>query len=261
MRGIKRKPKNTVKQVPTSEMSDNARKQPSTDHLTGEANRIRAVYEKRTHRSVYSMFEPAQLLATQERERKLLKLLARFRPSPDLHEARILEIGCGSGSWLRELVRWGARPENICGIDLLPVRITEAKRLCPLSVSLFCRDAVDLHDLPGSFDLILQSTVFSSILQAEMKQQIACEMLRVLSPRGLIVWYDFHVNNPANPDVRGVTMGEIKKLFPQCQIYVERLTLAPPLGRPIARISYSLYSFLSTLKVLNTHYLGIIRKV
>ncbi len=207
------------------------------------------------------MFEPAQLLATQERERKLLSILSRRGFSSALEQAKILEIGCGSGFWLRDFVRWGARPENILGIDLLPERIVEAKRLCPSGISLFCQSAVDLSDLPGPFDLILQSTVFTSILQAEMKHQIAAEMMRALSPRGLIIWYDFCVSNPANDDVRGVTKREIKTLFPECDIYLERLTLAPPLGRPVARVSNSLYIALSTLKILNTHYLGTIKRV
>jgi SAM-dependent methyltransferase len=130
--GIRRKRNNTVKQVPTSDASDNSStSQPSTDSLAREAGRIRAAYGKRTRRSVYSMFEPAQLLATQERERKLLKLLARCGLSSALEEVRILEIGCGSEFWLRELVRWGARPENIFGVDLLSDRIAYAKRLCP----------------------------------------------------------------------------------------------------------------------------------
>ena len=36
-----------------------------------------------------------------------------------------------------------------------------------------------------------------------MKQAVAEEMLRVLKPQGLILWYDYHVNNPWNKDVRG----------------------------------------------------------
>jgi hypothetical protein len=34
-------------------------------------------------------------------------------------------------------------------------------------------------------------------------------MVRVLKPEGLILWYYYHVNNPSNPDVRGVKCREI----------------------------------------------------
>jgi hypothetical protein len=43
-------------------------------------------------------------------------------------------------------------------------------------------------------------------------------------------------------------------------IHLEKLTLAPPIGRRVARINYSMYGALSALRVLNTHYLGIIMK-
>jgi hypothetical protein len=32
-----------------------------------------------------------------------------------------------------------------------------------------------------------------------MKQQMAAEMLRVVKREGLILWYDYHVNNPGTP--------------------------------------------------------------
>ena len=54
-------------------------------------------------------------------------------------------------------------------------------------------------------------------------------MIRVVKNEGMILWYDYHVNNPWNPDVRGVKKQEILRLFPSCQIRVQRTTLAPPL--------------------------------
>jgi len=41
-----------------------------------------------------------------------------------------------------------------------------------------------------------------------MKKKIAGEMLRVLKPSGFILWYDYHMNNPKNPDVRGLRKGD-----------------------------------------------------
>ncbi|HEV7218381.1 MAG TPA: class I SAM-dependent methyltransferase [Terriglobales bacterium] len=177
-----------------------------------------------------------------------------------LEERRILEVGCGTGSWLRELVRWGALPENIVGIDLLPDRIAEAKLLCPSGIRLICGNAEKLQFSDGAFDVVLQSTVFTSILNDGMKIQIAREMLRVLRPGGMIMWYDFTVDNPWNPDVRGIPRREIKQLFPACRFEFERLTLAPPLGRRIARMSSFLHRTLSAIKLFDTHCLAIIQK-
>ncbi|MBI4686396.1 MAG: hypothetical protein HY756_01215 [Nitrospirae bacterium] len=56
-------------------------------------------------------------------------------------------------------------------------------------------------------------------------------MRRVLKPDGIILWYDYHMNNPKNPDVRGVKKNEIFEMFPDCSIDLNRTTLAPPVAR------------------------------
>ena len=227
--------------------------------LSLELQRIEQAYSRRQSGSRYTAFDPAYRLAVEEREGQVLQLL-RTNCYASLENTKILDVGCGTGAWLRDFVRWGARPENLCGVDLLPARITEARELCPAAVTLKCQDATSLDVPDESFDLVLQSTVFTSILNANVKQLLAREMLRVLRKRGLILWYDFHVNNPWNPDVRGVRREEIAWLFPGCNISLQRLTLAPPLGRWVAPISPALYRGLSRIKPLCTHYVGAITK-
>jgi hypothetical protein len=88
----------------------------------------------------------------------------------NLQERKILEVGCGAGFWLREIIKWGANPSNLTGIDLIPDRIAHAKILCPAAVTLRCGNAEDLDFPDASFDLILQSTVFTSILSYKMSK-------------------------------------------------------------------------------------------
>jgi ubiquinone/menaquinone biosynthesis C-methylase UbiE len=221
-----------------------------------EEVRLQEVYSKRRGDDIrYSWFS----LIIQERERRLLALLSRYGCAP-LNTKKILEVGCGSGYWLREFIKWGARPENITGIDLLDHRIAEARQLCPAAVDVRCGSAAQLALPDAIFDVVIQSTVFTSILDAEMKQQIASEMLRVVKSDGLIVWYDYHVNNPWNPDVRGVKKKEIHRLFPGCRIELRRITLAPPLARWIAPRSWFMAHLLKRIPVFCTHYIGIIKK-
>ena len=177
-----------------------------------------------------------------------------------LEEQKILEVGCGTGHWLGELIKWGASPENLTGIDLFSERLATGWSTLTAKVGLVQANATHLPLSTGAFDLVLQSTVFTSILDAAMKQAVAREMLRVLKPRGLILWYDYHRNNPWNKDVRGVKKGEIHDLFPGCRIQLQRVTLAPPLTRLLAPYSFLLCAILEKLLIFNTHYLGVIRK-
>jgi SAM-dependent methyltransferase len=229
------------------------------DRLAAETRRIKAAYGRRQCGDLYSWFNPGQMFLLQERERRVIDLLRHLGLSR-LEGQKILEVGCYTGHWLGEFIKWGARPENLTGIDLFLEHLVEARSIQSPMVGLVQANAAYLPFAPGTFDLVLQSTLFTSILDPAMKQAVAREMVRVLKPEGLILWYDYHANNPWNKDVRGVKGAEIRKLFPGCRIKLQRVTLAPPLARRLAPYSYLLCSFLEKLLFLNTHYLGIIRK-
>lgn len=238
-----------------------------------EIERILGEYARRD-RSIpadyYLPTNPAALFMAQERTRVILRMLddAGFLP---LSRHSLLEIGCGSGNWLAEFEMAGVQRARIAGIELNPERASAAKaRFAALSdatgsivaagADIRNGDATRLPWSDGAFDLVLQSTVFSSILDAEMRSAIAAEMLRVLSPGGAIIWYDFFVNNPWNTAVRGVGAAEIRTLFPGCHVSLHRVTLAPPLARRIVPRSWTVAHVISRLRLLNTHYAGIIRR-
>ena len=91
--------------------------------------RIMAAYARRKHlvpADRYSYFDRGSLLLVQSRERHALQLLAEQGCRP-LDRKKIVEVGCGTGSWLRDFIRWGARPENLAGVDLLPDSLAEAR--------------------------------------------------------------------------------------------------------------------------------------
>jgi len=224
-----------------------------------EEARIREAYARRQEDGRYSWFNEGHLFIVQSRERRVLALLKRLGCVP-LDKRRVLEIGCGTGYWLREFIKWGARPENIVGVELLPSRVAEVKRLCPGTVNITCGNAAKLEFGADTFDLVLQSMVFTSILDQEMRHQVATEMLRVVKQDGLILWYDYHVKSPSNPDVRAVRKREIYHLFAGCRIELERITLAPPVARLIAPYSWLASYLLERIPWLCTHYLGVIRK-
>jgi ubiquinone/menaquinone biosynthesis C-methylase UbiE len=224
-----------------------------------EETRIDEVYRRRSASQRYSWFDKGHVFTLQQLERRLLSAIRRFGVAP-LHSTKILEVGCGNGYWLREFVKWGASPENVTGVELLRSRVTLARKLCPKGVKVQHENAAQISFADASFDLVFQATVFTSILDSRLKTRVAAEMLRVLRQDGLILWYDFHVNNPRNPDVRGVKKREIANLFPGCRIKLGKITLAPPVVRLLAPHSWTLCELLEAVPWLCTHYLGVIRK-
>jgi SAM-dependent methyltransferase len=227
------------------------------ERWAGEEVRIRGAYGRRTDHSRYSWFNRAHLLAMQEVEEAMLAALARHGRAR-LDDVDLLDVGCGKGGWLREFVKFGAQPHRLHGVDLLPDRIDEARRLCPMGTVLRCASATTLEFETARFDIVLQSMLFTSVLDPTMRQRIAAEMLRVVKPDGLIIWYDYYVSNPQNADVRAVSKRELRRLFPGCAIDLQRITLAPPLARRIAPRSRAVWSMLRAIPWLRTHYLAVI---
>jgi SAM-dependent methyltransferase len=227
--------------------------------LAAEERRIRATFAQRRTGHRYAWSTPAHVFIMQGIERRLLPLLAA-NGMGSLSGKCILEIGCGTGHWLREFVKWGAHPDDIVGMDLLADRVGEARALCPEGVQLFRGSAAALPLPAASFDLVAQFTVFTSILEPDLKRRVALEMLRVVKPTGLILWYDFFLNNPKNVNVRGIAGREIQRLFPGCSVSLRRATLAPPLTRRVASRSWLACSLLEGIPLLRSHFLGVIRK-
>jgi ubiquinone/menaquinone biosynthesis C-methylase UbiE len=230
--------------------------------LTPDLDRIRTEYADRARRlagsNIYSPFNIAHLFAIQNRQRAVLDILRRHGYCT-LEGKRILELGCGRGGVLHELLGFGASPELLHGTDLLPDRAASAHRLLPHS-AITCADGQHLPYKSESFDLMLQCTVFSSVLDRDVKRNLAKEMLRVLKPDGVILWYDFWLN-PINKQTKGIRPSEVRQLFPDCRYEVRRITLAPPLARRLASRSWLVCSMLESLKLFNTHYLIAIRPV
>ena len=179
----------------------------------------------------------------------------------NLHSMRILDIGCGNGFWINEFIKWGADPSNITGVDVDPRCVQTAITNTAKTVTLQCANGSSLPTEDNSYDIVLQSTLFTSVLDTDTRTRIASEMMRVLDQKGFILWYDFHVNNPNNSAVRRVSRSEIRRLFPACHVTLKSITLAPPLARLVAPWSVTLCHILEAFRPLCTHYVGCIRKI
>jgi SAM-dependent methyltransferase len=219
-----------------------------------ELDQIAARYARRGQGDRYSLLRPEVWQMWQERQRALLHLLATRPGTPA--DWRAAEVGCGAGGNLLDLLRLGLLPAHLTGIELLSERLTAARAALPEGVRLLAGDASTADVTPGSQDLVLQSTVFSSILDDALQQRVADAMWRWLKPGGAVVWYDFTVNNPRNPDVRGVPLARVRELFPQGRFTARRVTLAPPLARAVP----AAYPVFNLIPWLRTHRLVLIDK-
>jgi SAM-dependent methyltransferase len=218
-----------------------------------------ARYARRIAPERYSFLQPDVWQAVQERQRAMLGFFKRAGWTT-LADKPAVEVGCGAGGNLQELLRLGFVPERLTGIELLPERAAHARHVLPAALHLIEGDARQAEIAPGSQDLVLHSTVFSSLLDAATRTALAAAMWRWLAPGGAVLWYDFTVDNPRNPDVRGVPLDEVRALFPQARISARRVTLAPPLARAVCRLSPSLYPLLNAVPLLRTHVLAWIEK-
>lgn len=203
----------------------------------------------------YSVFNGAALAALQQRQRVMLSLMKAHGWS-SLAGRHILDVGCGSGGPLLDYLRFGADPALLGGIELLPQRWAQARASLPASVSLWQADALAVPVPPQSQDLVSQFTVFSSILDESVQAALAQAMWSWVKPGGAVLWYDFTVDNPRNPDVRGVPLRRLRALFPQGGLSVRRVTLAPPLAR---RLPNACRAWLDW-PVLRTHVLAWVAK-
>lgn len=225
-----------------------------------EAERIARVYRDlhTTAGARWDLRNRGNALILAERRRFTRRLLERAGWIP-LTERRVLEVGSGGGSELAWLLELGASPSKLVGVDLLPDRVAEARSAYPrLEFQAANAEHLDFPD--GSFDLVMALTVFSSILDPSMARNVASEIHRVLRVGGGMLWYDVRYNNPANHDVRGVSLQRVREMFPLLKGELFTITVLPPFARRLGPLTAALYPAMARVPPLRSHLIGLLRK-
>jgi ubiquinone/menaquinone biosynthesis C-methylase UbiE len=224
-----------------------------------EIERIREEYQARdrTIPPDFYAWHREEIQYWQARTARVCARLLHESGAFPIADASIADVGCGNGHWLLEFLQWGAVPANLHGIDLVAERIAYARERLP-GADLRWGDAGHLPWPDDSFDLVMQFTVFSSILDTRVQTGVAAEMLRVVRPGGRILWYDCRYSHPSRVAVRGLNRNDIRKLFPSCSIRFATTTLVPPLSRVIARRSWAMAAAIEGLRFTCTHLAAVI---
>jgi len=226
-----------------------------------EQDRIKDVY-RRWHGGAaldrYAWHRPEILQQVAARSRAFADLLSAS-VGGDLSNLRILDVGCGTGGFLRQLIDWGADPGKLTGTELQQDRLDYARHFTAEGVSwrLGTLDSMGLHN----FDLVTAQTVFSSVLDPALRRELAEQMWRALRPGGWCLVFDFRYDNPRNRNVRKVTRAELASWWPGERSRYRSLMLAPPIHRLLARAPWMASDLLTAIAPpLRSHFMYMVQK-
>lgn len=222
--------------------------------MSDEVNKIKERYQKRKQHS-FSQYSTYTNFIVKKRQKKYKGIIcSKF---DDVSRLKLIEIGAGGGGNLDFFKELEILPQNIYANELLEDRVQVLEKYHN-DVHILPGDAIQIDsNLDNYFDVVFQSTVFTSILDIEFKKTLADKMWKLLKPGGIILWYDFQFDNPKNKDVKGVKKKEIIQLFPQAKKFdFSKTTLAPPIGRRVGK----LYPIFNGFPFLKTHLIAVIEK-
>jgi SAM-dependent methyltransferase len=231
------------------------------DQPLSEQERIRSVYQAwlaQEHIAAYAWNRPDVIEQDAARQRVTGALLATTL-GPDLRYARIVDVGCGSGGFLRRLIEWGADPSRLAGTEYQPERLALARLRSAPGVHWHLGDLDFAAD--ASFELAVANTVFSSILDDAARARLAAAMWRTVMPGGWCMVFDLRYNNPRNKQVRKVDWRQLQQFWPSPVQRYQTLLLAPPIARRLVRAPRLVSELLVTLApVLRSHFIYMARK-
>lgn len=217
--------------------------------VDAERLRIQAAYARRPDESRYDPRRADQVALAATRARVWGAALLRKGPL-----GTVVEVGCGTGAVTRWAAEIGAR--TVLGIDVQAPRLRRAHRQNP-AISYAVADGRAIPLRTGAVDVVVCSTLFSSVLEDRVASAIATEIDRVLAADGVVCWFDFFRGNPTNPDVRGVARADVERLFPGFRADLERVVLAPPIARRCIRHP-RVAALLESIPLLRTHLAGVL---
>lgn len=166
-------------------------------------------------------------------------------------DGEILDVGCGTGWWLRALASHGVDPHRLHGVELLAER-AELARASEPAAQIVQADARRLPYAEDRFALVLCFTILSSLGSRADVAAVLAEARRVVRPGGLVLVYEPRVPNALNRSTRTPRRRELDShLGTPAQAIT--LTVLPPLSRRLGPLAARVYPALGRVKPLRTH--------
>jgi SAM-dependent methyltransferase len=137
----------------------------------------------------------------------LIAPLARTRPG-----LVAVDLGSGEGNDVAALRDALGPAACLVAIDLRPGAL-QALRRSGLPAQPVVAHASRLPFADGRVDLVLQSTMLSSVLSAVRRAAITGEIRRVLGPGGLFVSLDMRLPSPRNRNIQPIRRAELGLRF------------------------------------------------
>lgn len=128
-------------------------------------------------------------------------------------DAKILDIGCGSGRHSIHLFNNGFK--NISAIDLSRHGINNLRKYCP-EIKTGVADATDLPFGDDSYDIVVMVGIVYEIPESRLHNKLFSEIKRVLKPGGKLLFVN---NSPYNLGERIFTITQkIQNIFAKKQL-------------------------------------------
>jgi ubiquinone/menaquinone biosynthesis C-methylase UbiE len=206
--------------------------------LAADYERITAAdYSKR-----WSLTNPGNREMQVERDVVLSSMIRDVLPTRPL---TILDLGCGTLSVLPASISVDIR----VGLDLLFGRLTEL----PEDTPAVNGDGAHLPFPDAAFDVVVLSTMMTSVPDDTVRRLVAREVERVLRTGGAMLWYDMRMPNPRNSATRAIGRAELRRLFPTLTGEIRSLTVVPMVARRLGRFGPKGYALLRRLPILRSH--------
>ncbi len=192
---------------------------------------------------------PEVLFQTLASEMSVINAVRSIRHDPA--GAQILDVGCGGGGDIYQLLRLGYSPEKITGVEIQTERLEAARSLFP-QINWVHGDAAKMIFADNYFDMIFESGMFATLPDDALRLSIASEMVRVCKPEGHLLLVDWRTPKPWDSNYKALTRKELRKLFEARSrrtvlTGVYKGALVPPIGRFLSRHAPSIYFLIAKL--------------